>query len=73
MQPGFAVHRIGKSSKPQSHQWFDRPIADAYFSDRISLQQLGELYKIKRDYPGVVETFGKILGLIRRISERTTI
>ena len=35
----------------------------AFPRDRISLQQLGELCKIKRDYQGVLECFGKILAI----------
>jgi tetratricopeptide (TPR) repeat protein len=35
----------------------------AFPRDRISLQQLGELYKIKRDYQRAMETFGKILEI----------
>ena len=35
----------------------------AFPRDRISLQQLGELYKIKRDYRRAVETFGRILEI----------
>jgi tetratricopeptide (TPR) repeat protein len=31
--------------------------------DRISLQQLGELCKIKRDYNGAVECYSKILAI----------
>ena len=40
-----------------------RQVLAAFPRDRISLQQLGELYKIKRDYQGAVETFGKILEI----------
>ena len=35
----------------------------AYPRDRISLQQLGELCKIKRDYPGALDCFEKILQI----------
>lgn len=38
-----------------------RRVLAAYPRDRISLQQLGELCKIKRDYPGALDCFEKIL------------
>jgi hypothetical protein len=41
---------------------------------RRTLGITDRLYKIKRDYQGAVETFGKILEkLIQKISERITI
>ena len=40
-----------------------RQVLAAFPRDRISLQQLGELCKIKRDYQGVLECFGKILAI----------
>ena len=40
-----------------------RQVLAAYPRDRISLQQLGELCKIKRDYQGALECFGKILEI----------
>jgi hypothetical protein len=40
-----------------------RQVLAAFPRDRISLQQLGELCKIKRDYPGALECFSKILQI----------
>lgn len=40
-----------------------RQVLAVYPRDRISLQQLGELCKIKRDYQGALECFGKILEI----------
>jgi Tfp pilus assembly protein PilF len=40
-----------------------RQVLTAFPRDRLSLQQLGELCKIKRDYPGALESFGKILAI----------
>ena len=40
-----------------------RQVLTAFPRDRISLQQLGELCKIKRDYQGALECFGKILAI----------
>src|ERR1700694_3213494 len=40
-----------------------RQVLTAFPRDRISLQQLGELCKIKRDYPGALECFEKILQI----------
>lgn len=40
-----------------------RQVLAAYPRDRVSLQQLGELCKIKRDYQGALECFGKILEI----------
>jgi Tfp pilus assembly protein PilF len=40
-----------------------RQVLTAFPRDRISLQQLGELCKIKRDYQGAVECFEKILAI----------
>jgi len=40
-----------------------RQVLTAFPRDRISLQQLGELCKIKRDYQGVLEYFGRILAI----------
>jgi tetratricopeptide (TPR) repeat protein len=40
-----------------------RQVLAAYPRDRLSLQQLGELCKIKRDYQGALECFGKILAI----------
>jgi len=40
-----------------------RQVLAAFPRDRISLQQLGELCKIKRDYQGALECFGKILAI----------
>jgi tetratricopeptide (TPR) repeat protein len=40
-----------------------RRVLAAFPRDRISLQQLGELCKIKRDYPGARECYGKILQI----------
>jgi Tfp pilus assembly protein PilF len=40
-----------------------RQVLAAFPHDRISLQQLGELCKIKRDYAGALECFGKILEI----------
>lgn len=40
-----------------------RQILTAFPRDRMSLQQLGELCKIKRDYEGALECFGKILAI----------
>ena len=40
-----------------------RQVLAAYPRDRMSLQQLGELCKIKRDYQGALECFGKILDI----------
>lgn len=40
-----------------------RQVLAAFPRDRVSLQQLGELRKIKRDYPGALETYGKILEI----------
>lgn len=40
-----------------------RQVLNAFPRDRISLQQLGELCKIKRDYEGALECFGKILTI----------
>ncbi len=38
-----------------------RKVLAVYPRDRVSLQQLGELCKIKRDYPGALECFDKVL------------
>jgi tetratricopeptide (TPR) repeat protein len=40
-----------------------RKVLSVYPRDRISLQQLGELCKIKRDYVGALECFEKILKI----------
>src|SRR5258708_37803497 len=40
-----------------------RQVLTVYPRDRISLQQLGELCKIKRDYPGALDCFEKILQI----------
>jgi len=40
-----------------------RKVLVAYPRDRLSLQQLGELCKIKRDYQGALECFEKILAI----------
>ena len=40
-----------------------RQVLALFPRDRISLQQLGELCKIKRDYDGALECFGKILAI----------
>ena len=40
-----------------------RQVLAAFPRDRISLQQLGELCKIKRDYQGALDYFGKILAI----------
>ena len=40
-----------------------RQVLAAFPRDRISLQQLGELCKIKRDYPGALECYDKILQI----------
>jgi len=40
-----------------------RQVLTVFPRDRISLQQLGELCKIKRDYPGALECFVKILAI----------
>jgi len=40
-----------------------RQVLALFPRDRISLQQLGELCKIKRDYDGALECFGKILQI----------
>jgi len=40
-----------------------RQVLTAFPRDRISLQQLGELCKIKRDYQGALECFEKILAI----------
>jgi tetratricopeptide (TPR) repeat protein len=40
-----------------------RQILAAFPRDRITLQQLGELCKIKRDYTGALECYGKILQI----------
>jgi Tfp pilus assembly protein PilF len=40
-----------------------RQLLAAYPRDRISLHQLGELCKIKRDYQGALECFGRILEI----------
>lgn len=40
-----------------------RQVLAAFPRDRISLQQLGELCKIKRDYQAALECFGKILQI----------
>jgi len=40
-----------------------RQVLAAFPRDRISLQQLGELCKIKRDYQGALDCFGKILAI----------
>lgn len=40
-----------------------RQVLAAFPRDRISLQQLGELSKIKRDYPGALECYDKILQI----------
>ena len=40
-----------------------RQVLTAFPRDRISLQQLGELCKIKRDYQGALECFGEILAI----------
>lgn len=40
-----------------------RQVLAAYPRDRMSLQQLGELCKIKRDYEGALECYSKILAI----------
>jgi Tfp pilus assembly protein PilF len=40
-----------------------RQVLAAFPRDRLSLQQLGELCKIKRDYQGALECFGKLLAI----------
>jgi tetratricopeptide (TPR) repeat protein len=40
-----------------------RQVLTVFPRDRLSLQQLGELCKIKRDYPGALDSFGKILAI----------
>lgn len=40
-----------------------RRVLAAFPRDRLSLQQLGELCKIKRDYPGARESYEKILQI----------
>jgi tetratricopeptide (TPR) repeat protein len=40
-----------------------RLVLKAFPRDRISLQQLGELCKIKRDYPGALECYNRILQI----------
>ena len=40
-----------------------RAVLSAFPRDRISLQQLGELCKIKRDYQAALDCFGKILQI----------
>ena len=40
-----------------------KQVLAAYPRDRISLQQLGELCKIKRDYKGALECYTKILEI----------
>jgi len=40
-----------------------RQVLSVFPRDRISLQQLGELCKIKRDYQAALECFGKILAI----------
>src|SRR5207302_4485588 len=40
-----------------------KQVLAAFPRDRISLQQLGELCKIKRDYQGALECFGRILAI----------
>jgi hypothetical protein len=40
-----------------------RQVLAAFPRDRISLQQLGELCKIKRDYQSALECFGRILAI----------
>jgi Flp pilus assembly protein TadD len=40
-----------------------RQVLSAFPRDRISLQQLGELCKIKRDYQAALECFGRILEI----------
>ena len=40
-----------------------RQVLALFPRDRLSLQQLGELCKIKRDYDGALECFGKILAI----------
>ena len=40
-----------------------RQVLAAYPRDRMSLQQLGELCKIRRDYEGALECYGKILAI----------
>ena len=40
-----------------------RQVLTAYPRDRLSLQQLGELCKIKHDYEGALECYGKILAI----------
>jgi hypothetical protein len=40
-----------------------RQVLTVFPRDRISLQQLGELCKIKRDYQGALECFGRILAI----------
>jgi tetratricopeptide (TPR) repeat protein len=40
-----------------------RQVLTAFPRDRISLQQLGELCKIKRDYQGALECYNKILEI----------
>jgi tetratricopeptide (TPR) repeat protein len=40
-----------------------RQVLAAYPRDRLSLQQLGELCKIRRDYEGAIECYSRILGI----------
>jgi Tfp pilus assembly protein PilF len=40
-----------------------RQVLAAFPRDRVSLQQLGELCKIKRDYQGALDCYEKILGI----------
>jgi tetratricopeptide (TPR) repeat protein len=40
-----------------------KQVLAVYPRDRISLQQLGELYKIKRDYEDALECYNKILQI----------
>ncbi|HCX31168.1 MAG TPA: hypothetical protein DHU55_15585, partial [Blastocatellia bacterium] len=40
-----------------------KQVLAAFPRDRVSLQQLGELRKIKRDYPGALECYERILQI----------
>ncbi len=40
-----------------------RQVLGAFPRDRLSLQQLGELCKIKRDYPGALDSYQRILQI----------
>lgn len=40
-----------------------RKVNEAYPRDRLTLQQLGELAKIKRDYPAAKDFYGKVLAI----------